>query len=104
MGRFEKGKPRPPGAGRKKGSLNQATTDVRALARGFIDDPGYRDKLAARVAAGEAPHMETLLWHYGYGKPKDQVEITGGSVTVNLNWNEEEAKPEPADGSGNTNG
>ncbi len=66
-----------PGPGRPKGSLNKTTTEVRDLARQIVDDPEYRQALKLRVSLGEAPHMETLLWHYAYGKPKETVALEG---------------------------
>lgn len=76
---------RPPGrkkgtpktGGRKKGSPNKATVEVRAAARLLVEDPGYRTSLAVRLKLGEAGPMETLLWQYAYGKPKETVEVTG---------------------------
>lgn len=63
------------GPGRPKGSVPKATREVRDAARALIDDPEYRTLLAARLKVGEAPHMETLLWHYAYGKPVEKVEV-----------------------------
>lgn len=66
-----------PGPGRPKGGLNKTTIEVRDASRALVEDPGYRAELIKRLIAGTAPHMETLLWHYAYGKPKDVVEILG---------------------------
>ena len=54
---------------------NKATTEIRELARSIVKDDGYPQKLRARVEAGKAPHMETLLFHYAFGKPKDWVDL-----------------------------
>lgn len=69
------------GAGRTKGTPNKLTTEVREAARAIVDDPAYRESLIKRLHAGLAPHMETLLWHYAYGKPKETIEVEG-NVTV----------------------
>jgi hypothetical protein len=61
--------------GRKKGAENGVTRDVREFAQKFIDDADYRESLRRRVLRGDAPHMETLIWHYRFGKPKDTLEI-----------------------------
>ena len=62
-------------AGRPKGRANAVTLDVREFAQKFIDDADYRESLRKRVLRGDAPHMETLIWHYRFGKPKDTLEI-----------------------------
>jgi hypothetical protein len=53
------------------------------IARNLLEDPSYVQSLKARLKAGKAPHLETLLFHYGYGKPKDTREGTGEYV---LRW------------------
>ena len=71
-----------PGPGRKKGVPNRATTEVKAIYAAIVDDPTYRKTLVARAKAGElAPALEAMLWHYAYGKPKEQVQHAGG-ITV----------------------
>lgn len=64
-----KGSPKTPGSGRKPGSRNQATAEVQAIARSFVDDPAYRAALRERLQNGTAGAMEPLLWQLGYGKP-----------------------------------
>jgi hypothetical protein len=73
---FVKGKPRPPNAGRRKGTPNKATADIKAWTRGLLESEEYRTSARERILAGEAPHLETLCYHYAYGKPKDRVEIS----------------------------
>jgi hypothetical protein len=68
-------------AGRPKGVPNKTTQEVKAAARAIVDDPAYRESLIKRLHAGLAPHMEPLLWHYAYGKPKETIEVEG-TVTV----------------------
>jgi hypothetical protein len=67
----------PPGPGRPKGSLNKATREIRDFARSVLESPEYVESLKRRLRQGNAPHMETLLHHYAYGKPRDTLEITG---------------------------
>lgn len=57
--------------GRKRGTPNHTTLEVRTIARGFIDDPAYRTALKARLEAGTAGAMEQLLWQYGHGRPTE---------------------------------
>ena len=63
------------GPGRPKGSKDKNTIEIRNAARAIVEDPTYRRMLTARLQLGEAPHMETLLWHYAYGKPVERVEV-----------------------------
>jgi hypothetical protein len=64
----------PAGPGRPKGAKNKATQAVQAIARGLVEDPAYTKKLQERLNKGRiAPAMETTLWHYAYGKPKETV-------------------------------
>ena len=72
-----------PGPGRPKGSVNKSTKDIQAFARECLESPEYRDSLKRRLQRGDAPHMETLLHHYGYGKPKETVQVDGG---LSLTW------------------
>ena len=70
--------------GRRKGVSNRATREIRELARSIVEDPAYLGKLKKRVAAGQAPHMETLLYHYAYGKPKERIEHSGDGGPVQI--------------------
>ncbi len=62
--------------GRKKGSKNKATVEVKEMARRLIEDPAYQAQLRERLLKGTLPgNMEALLWAYGYGKPRDTVDL-----------------------------
>lgn len=63
--------------GRRKGTPNKATPEIREAARQLVEDPAYRVALRRRLIAGKASHMETLLFHYAYGRPADRVEPPG---------------------------
>jgi hypothetical protein len=64
--------------GRKKGTPNKATADVRALCTQLLTDPAYVANFTERLHAGKlAPHVEALLWHYAYGKPVEHLEVGG---------------------------
>lgn len=76
---FKKGDPR---AGRPRGTKNKTTVEVRELAQSLVDDPKYLKALRARLLAGECPPpVETMLWHYAYGKPKESLELSGFAET-----------------------
>ena len=37
-----------------------------------MDDPAYQTSLLRRLRSGSLPgSVESLLWHYAFGKPKD---------------------------------
>lgn len=80
------------GGGRPKGVLNKVTVEVRDFARAVVEEPAYVEALKRRLTSGKAPHMETLLFHYAYGKPKEQVELSAPGGLV-LSW----AKRPPAE-------
>jgi hypothetical protein len=63
------------GKGRPPGALNKTTREIREAARTLLDRPEYRASLQQRLDAGQAPHMETLLHHYAFGKPKEQMDV-----------------------------
>lgn len=74
---FQPGKSGNP-TGRKKGTRNKVTIEVRAAAAAIVDDPEYRKNLAVRAKAGTlAPQIECLLWHYAKGKPVERFEHSG---------------------------
>ena len=72
---FQKGDPR---AGRPKGRKNNATLEVKELARRMVENEAYQRRLQARMVKGKIPPaVETMLWYYAYGKPRERVEVTG---------------------------
>ena len=66
--------------GRPKGALNKATREIKDVARNLLERPEYLESLKRRLDKGDAPHMETLLHHYGYGKPREGVDVTGEMI------------------------
>jgi hypothetical protein len=82
-----KGTRKTPGSGRKPGSRNKTTLQIREVARELIDDPEYLAALRERLLAGTAGSMETLLWHYGYGRPPLESPADGAmptSITIHF--------------------
>jgi hypothetical protein len=75
--RKPRGRPKgtPKTGGRKRGTPNKITTEVREAAAEIVDSPAYRRNLIARAESGTlAPALECLLWYFAKGKPKEVVE------------------------------
>lgn len=47
-----------------------------------MTDREYVASLVVRMREGKAPHMEVLLAHYAWGKPKERIEVTTVDPTV----------------------
>jgi hypothetical protein len=60
--------------GRRPGTQNKRTIEVREICTRLVDDPEYRSALRQRMINGTAGAMEVLSWHYAKGKPIDRVE------------------------------
>lgn len=65
------------GPGRPKGSVNKSTQEAKEFAASILGDPIYQASLLTRVKMGTLPpQIETLLYYYRYGKPRERLEIT----------------------------
>lgn len=72
--------------GRKAGIPNKVTVEAREAAAQMVDDPAYREALKARLIEGRCPPaVETMLWYYAKGKPKETLAIEGGATPVQVN-------------------
>jgi len=72
---WPKGKPRPPGAGRKAGTLNRTTREWKEFVCSVAKDTQIQDKL--RAACLDRPELLLKVAEHAVGKPKEQVEISG---------------------------
>ena len=63
--------------GRRAGTPNKATLEIRDAARRLLEDPAYLRNVRERLLEGKAPQLEVLLHHYAYGKPREIVEHSG---------------------------
>ena len=78
-------KPPRAGKGRPKGAVNTTTRVSREMTTRLVTDPVYVANLRERLVAGKAPHMETLLHHYAFGKPKDTTAHEG-ALALRVMW------------------
>jgi len=63
--------------GRPKGGLNKSTLAGRQFAEQLVNDPVYRRNLRERLLAGKVPPgVESMLWYYAHGKPRETLELT----------------------------
>jgi hypothetical protein len=72
---FQPGKSGNP-AGRPRGIPNKITVEIRQLALELVNNPDYRECFKQRLLKGKlAPAVEAMLWHYAFGKPKDELDL-----------------------------
>jgi hypothetical protein len=70
---------RTPGSGRKPGTPNRVTVAFHALVGQMVNDPLYQHKLRRDFRARRVhPTVEALVWAYHVGKPKTEIELSGG--------------------------
>lgn len=69
--------------GRTKGVPNKATRQIRQLAQGILEQPAALAHLRKQAREGKLhPIIHKELMHYAYGKPKTEVEISGGERAI----------------------
>jgi hypothetical protein len=72
-----RGAPKTPGSGRRRGSLNRRTIELRALMTALAGDVDYQQRLRqAFIRRRLHPSTEIKMWEYAVGKPKDEIEMS----------------------------
>jgi len=84
MAKFKKGAAKPANSGRRPGVQNHVTLEIRELARSMLDAE-YFERLRARLLDGKCPpQIETLLLHYGWGRPSFRIEGDISDPTMDI--------------------
>jgi hypothetical protein len=81
--RFQKGEPRPANAGRRAGTPNKSSGEIRTFARCLLEDREYRKQLRANLRNLTLdPSLIRMLYQYAYGRPPEKIEFskTGESM------------------------
>ena len=63
------------GPGRPKGVANRVTRQVREVALNLVTNPQYLAGVRKRRASGRAETLETVIWYYACGKPRETVVL-----------------------------
>ena len=72
-----RGVPRTPGSGRKKGTANRKTIELRALMGALVGNVDYQHRLRADFQRRRVhPSVETLVWNYAIGRPAERVQLS----------------------------
>jgi hypothetical protein len=64
--------------------MTQKDDAVKKYARSILEDQAYKDSVKQRLIAGKAPHLETMLFHYAYGKPAEKMTLEAGTTLADL--------------------
>ena len=72
-----RGAPRTPGSGRRRGSLNRKTIELRQLMSALAGDVEYQERFSNAFRRRRLhPSTEMRVWEYVVGKPKEQIEVS----------------------------
>ena len=73
------------GGGRQKGVPNRVTLEMKKFSTLLLTDPVYQKNLQKRLRAGTlAPAVETMLYYYAAGKPKERIEVGADKTLADL--------------------
>lgn len=71
---------RPANSGRKKGTGNLVTTELKDFFRIFYETPRYQTSLKNRLVDGRAGGVEVFGWQTAVGKPKETIDVGGPTL------------------------
>ena len=72
--------------------------EALGIAKELIEDPLYLEMMRTRLRKGTLhPQLQVMLWGYGYGKPKELVELKRHS-TVRIIHEYLDPSPAPIEG------
>ena len=78
-----RGMPRTAGSGRKRGTPNRKTVELRMLMGAMAGDIDYQRKLRSDFTRRRLhPTTELRVWEYVLGRPTEQIELSA-NVTTN---------------------
>jgi len=84
-----RGAPRTAGSGRKKGTPNRRTVQMRELMTSLCHDVGYQSRLRADFRRRRVhPAIESLVWAHTIGKPTERVQLSA-DVTMSQKLDQE---------------
>jgi hypothetical protein len=76
------GSPKTPGSGRRPGSLNRKTVELRALLGALAGDVSYQHRLREDFRKRRVhPSIEALVWAYSVGKPVGRIDMSATMST-----------------------
>ena len=75
---FQPNNPKPQGSGRKKGTPNKTTVEVRAMIASILNEKDGWKHIRDKFKNGEIPvPVFVRFLEYAIGKPKEQLEVSG---------------------------
>src|SRR5687768_7272752 len=73
----QRGEPRTDGSGRKKGTPNRRTVQMKELMTSLCHDVDYQYRLRADFRRRRVhPAIESLVWAHTVGKPTERVRVS----------------------------
>ena len=72
-----RGLPKTPGSGRRRGTPNRKTVELRALMGALAGDIDYQERFSNAFRRRRLhPSTEMRVWEYAVGRPKEQIELS----------------------------